>query len=201
MELKDKNGLTEKEFLAKYTVGDFPRPSVTADILVFGRDNESLKLLMIKRGGHPCLGMWALPGGFTNPGESVDAAARRELYEETHVEGLPLEQIGLFSDPNRDLRAWVMTCAFMSVTDISKLNVQADDDAEDTCWFDVKLNENILTLTSLKETISARLNIKITSSDFGLLQEISLEKSNGIAFDHGKIIAAAILKLKSRGVI
>lgn len=204
MELRDKNGLTEKEFLASYSVKDYPRPSVTADILIFAKDkkaNGQLKLLMIQRGGHPCLGMWALVGGFANPDESVEKAAARELLEETHVEGLPLEQIGLFSDPNRDLRAWVMTCAYMSVADMEQLDVKADDDAQDTCWFDVSLVDSKLELRSQKAYLWADMDIVTTKTAFGNLQNAEIKKSEGIAFDHAKIITTALLKLKQRGVI
>ena len=88
MELRDKNGLTEQEFLASYHAGDFPRPSVTADIMIFSRDERGLKVLLVRRGGHPCLGQWALPGGFVEPNETIGHAAARELEEETGLTGL-----------------------------------------------------------------------------------------------------------------
>ncbi|MDD6296234.1 MAG: hypothetical protein PUA64_09685 [Treponema sp.] len=65
-ELKDKNGLTEKEFLERYSDKRYDKPSVTADILVLGSNSDfsGLRILLVKRGGHPFLGSWALPGGF-----------------------------------------------------------------------------------------------------------------------------------------
>ena len=86
--LRDKNGLTEAEFLASYRSGDYPRPSVATDMVIFTvmdqkEENyrklpeKELCLLMIKRGGHPYLGCWALPGGFVRPTETTDEAARR----------------------------------------------------------------------------------------------------------------------------
>ena len=69
--LVDKNGLTEEEFLARYTPKDYPRPSLTADNCVFRRTPEgALEILLVRRGGHPYLGRWALPGGFVSPGVS-----------------------------------------------------------------------------------------------------------------------------------
>ena len=97
MELRDKNGLTEAEFLAAYRPGDYPRPSVTVDILLFLKPKEGLpKLLLVRRGGHPCLGMWALPGGFVNPDENTEAAVLRELEEETGYRAEHIELMGEF---------------------------------------------------------------------------------------------------------
>ena len=85
MELVDKNGLTEEEYLKNYRPGDYERPSVTVDMLIFAVDNreESIRLLLIKRKNHPFLGCWALPGGFVEMTESLRDAAARELEEET----------------------------------------------------------------------------------------------------------------------
>ena len=105
--LRDKNGLTEEEFLAAYRPKDYPRPSLTADIAVFSQEAGALQVLLVRRGGHPFLGKWALPGGFAQPGEAVTQTARRELEEETGLKGLRLTPVGLFSQPGRDPRMWV----------------------------------------------------------------------------------------------
>ena len=100
MELVDKNGLTEEEYLKNYRPGDYERPSVTVDMLIFAVDNreESIRLLLIKRKNHPFLGCWALPGGFVEMTESLRDAAARELEEETGVKGMYLEQLYLRGD-------------------------------------------------------------------------------------------------------
>ena len=80
-QLKDKNGLTEKEFLAHYSDKGYDKPSVTEDILV--------------------LGFWALPGGFVRKDETAYQAAARELSEETGLQNVYLEQIYAFTPPSR----------------------------------------------------------------------------------------------------
>ena len=65
---------------------EYPRPSVTVDIVVYGYDGGTqLKLLLIERGGDPYKGSWALPGGFVDLDEDLETAALRELEEETGV--------------------------------------------------------------------------------------------------------------------
>ncbi len=196
MELRDKNGLTEKEFLALYKPGNYPRPSVTADNVIFAMDGSDWRLLLIKRGGHPCLGMWALPGGFSNPNETVDEAAARELAEETGIEGLHLEQLGLFSTPGRDPRTWVMTCAFISITDMS--DITASDDADDAHWFKIAIeNNNTLVLTYDDMILSAKFDI--TQSNPWGTDHFRITSNNGFAFDHAEIILKAIFKLRNMG--
>lgn len=200
MELRDKNGLTEKEFLAAYKPGDYPRPSVTADNLIFARDGDKYRLLMVKRGGHPCLGMWALPGGFSNPDETVDSAAARELEEETGIKGLHLEQAGLFSTPGRDPRTWVMTCAFISVVNMGDVKAKAADDADDVCWFEVSFDGNRLELSSSKAVLTAEIQLERESSWAGETAKARVLSTEGFAFDHAEIIASAVLKLKAMGI-
>ncbi|HTN83160.1 MAG TPA: NUDIX domain-containing protein, partial [Sorangium sp.] len=62
---------------------EHPRPALTVDCVVFGLDEEDLKVLLIRRELEPFRGRWALPGGFVHVDEALDDAARRELAEET----------------------------------------------------------------------------------------------------------------------
>lgn len=146
MELRDRDGLTEQEFLERYRPGDYTRPSVACDMVIFTvmdadagnyrrLPEKQLRVLLIERGGHPFLGCWALPGGFVRPAETVGQAAARELREETGVENVYLEQLGVFSDPGRDPRTWVMSCAHMALIDSGQVRLQAGDDAQNAAWF------------------------------------------------------------------
>src|SRR5437016_1815268 len=75
-----------------------------------------LQVLLVRRGVAPFEGMWAIPGGFKRPTETLDEAAKRELLEETGVEGASLlRQFGAFGDPERDPRMNVVTIAYLAV--------------------------------------------------------------------------------------
>lgn len=140
-------GLTEEEFLRKYRHQKYVKPSVTVDLVVFTVLDSDLKVLLIKRRGHPDQGKWALPGGFVdvgdghdNQGESVEEAAHRELAEET---GLPegscyLEQLFTFGKPYRDPRMRVITVAYYALVSSDQVaRTRAGDDAAEAKWFSV----------------------------------------------------------------
>lgn len=213
MELKDKNGLTEKEFLEQYEPGDYPRPSMTVDMLIFaapglkGRltipdfTERGVKVLLIKRGGHPCLGRWALPGGFVGPKETVTQAAYRELEEETGVTGLSLKQLYTFSMPGRDPRTWVMSCAHVALIDTDAVTLRAGDDADKAAWFHVglkimksrnKTSEYQLTLTEGETVLTAALECPDDHFDENTCKVLA---NDGLAFDHPKMILCGMKEL------
>jgi 8-oxo-dGTP diphosphatase len=100
---------------------------------------KGLKLLMIKRGDHPCIGQWALPGGFVNMDESLEEAAQRELKEETNISEAYIEQLYTWGDVGRDPRTRIISVSYIALVDSSALNVAAGDDADDAKWFDVSV--------------------------------------------------------------
>ena len=111
-------------------------PAVTTDAVVFGLENASLSLLLIERGGEPFKGAWALPGGFLEDSDaSAEAAAGRELYEETHLEGLSLEQLHTFAQAGRDPRERVISIAFTAVVAKERYQPRGGDDARQAQWF------------------------------------------------------------------
>lgn len=114
---------------------EYPHPAVTTDIVIFTIRDRKLKLLLIRRGGEPYRGKWALPGGFVQEGEGLDEAARRELEEETGVSGVFLEQLYTFGKPDRDPRERVITVAYYTLVPSDKLQLRAATDAEAVGWF------------------------------------------------------------------
>jgi 8-oxo-dGTP diphosphatase len=116
---------------------DHPRPALTVDCVVFGLDDEDLKVLLIKRDLEPFRGRWALPGGFVHVDESLDDAARRELREETGVARVYLEQLYTFGDVDRDPRGRVVSVAYYALVKLSDHRVLAATDAREAGWFAV----------------------------------------------------------------
>lgn len=164
---------TEEAFLAAYKAQDYPKPSVTVDLVIFTVETTDLKVLLIQRGGHPFKGAWALPGGFVlvgdgvkDQGEDLEEAAHRELEEET---GLPkgscyLQQFATFGEAYRDPRTRVISVAFFALvrSNLMELVVAGDDAAAASWW-------------SLSELGSVPL-----------------------AFDHADILAAAVAHLRAQ---
>jgi 8-oxo-dGTP diphosphatase len=105
----------ERAFLAAYDPHAFPPVAVTVDLVVLTVRQGQLCVLLIRRGAHPYRGKWALPGGFVGAREDLDAAARRELAEETGVDAhAHLEQLASYGDPDRDPRMRVVSVAYLA---------------------------------------------------------------------------------------
>ena len=171
-EIRDKRGRTEAEAIAQYRAKNYPKPAVTADVAVFARRGGAWTLLLIRRGGHPFLGCWALPGGFADPEEPLEITAERELREETGLTGQHLRLVGVYSAPGRDPRGWVVSAAYAVCTSEELAPVAADDAAE-VRW------------------------VTLTRDASGALIP-ALPEGERLAFDHGKIIADAIACLRDR---
>lgn len=201
---------SENEFLQAYHIDDYERPSLTADVASFMirseqmdnyRQNADSKLtvLLIRRGGHPFQNCWALPGGFLMPGETIEECAVREIMEETNVRPVSLMPVGIFSEPGRDPRGWIISAAFASVIVANDIKVQSGDDASDAMWFDVQFEqtpEGTSQLTLSCGDIRLKAILKEKKTVFGITT-FEIMDSGQIAFDHAGIIAAALTALRS----
>jgi 8-oxo-dGTP diphosphatase len=112
---------------------EYPRPAVTVDVVLFTIRAGDLAVLMIRRGGPPFKGHWALPGGFVEENETLERAAARELQEETGLVQTQLEQLGAFGDPGRDPRGHTVSVAFFAFV-VAATRPVAADDAADAQW-------------------------------------------------------------------
>jgi 8-oxo-dGTP diphosphatase len=217
---------SEEQFLESYDAEKYSHPSVTVDMLVFTVTQEQeknyrklpeklLKVLLIKRGDHPFMGQWALPGGFVKSDEDLDTAARRELKEETDIDDIYLEQLYTWGDLGRDPRTRVISVSYMSLVDSSSMSVQAKTDADEVKWFSVScsLCQNQKTVTEHGCVLEERYLMKLSGDDIVLSSTIQIVttvngknsfverrilESEGIAFDHAKIIEYGLSRLRSK---
>lgn len=158
---------------------EYPKPSLTADVVAFSLDEEKrLSVLLIKRGHDPFAGHWAIPGGFSEPKETVAESAARELLEETGIAGLPLEELRVFSKPGRDPRGWVVSVAHIAILPVDRRKeAKGSDDATEAKFF-------------------------VISKENGALS-LSLEgrPSGPLAFDHDEMLAIAVARLQERAAV
>ena len=199
----------EELFLSAYRMEDYDRPSVATDIAAFSvrsQEDDSyrknadrrLTVLLIKRGEHPYMNCWALPGGFLRADETVEACALREIAEETNLTPSALMPIGVFSEPGRDPRGRIISNAFTSVISEEQVRIMGGDDALDARWFDVAFGPEDggcyrLTLRHGDVELTARLREE--KNRFGRAS-FELIEDGGLAFDHAKIIATALAALR-----
>jgi 8-oxo-dGTP diphosphatase len=113
----------------------FARPALTVDIVVFALDERDLQVMLVQRDLAPFAGDWALPGGFVRVEETLDAAAARELREETGLGNIFLEQLFTFGAVDRDPRERVVTVAYFALVNLAGHAVAASTDARSAAWF------------------------------------------------------------------
>lgn len=169
----------ELEFLARYRPSEYARPSVTVDLVVLTVVDAELRVLLVKRREHPFQDHWALPGGFVHAGgdssgeaaEDLDAAAVRELEEETGLKGsrVYLEQLHTFGRVDRDPRMRVITVAYYALVrpDLVPL-VQAGGDAAEAEWLLVRELDSVALAFDHREIVDTalqRIRNKLEYSD------------------------------------
>src|SRR4051794_10031824 len=115
---------------------EYPRPSVTVDVVIITRERRP-HVLLIRRKHDPFAGMWAIPGGFVDMDEALEAAAARELREETGVDAGELEQLRAFGDPGRDPRGRTISVAYLARVDPGAVQPRAADDAAEVGWHEL----------------------------------------------------------------
>ncbi len=222
-----KMSAEEQAYLAQYDITKFERPSVATDMAIFSimeegeHDNyrklpkKALKLLLIKRAAYPFKDLWALPGGFCRPDEDVYETAKRELYEETHVNAAYLQLAGTFGEVGRDPRGWIISNTFLSLVNGEACKPRGGTDAWEAKWFSVELETK-----EVKKDLQAESVAIVTEYELRLRHEESGEclsaivkehkqfvnyhetvryeivDNEGLAFDHAGIIVYTLLFLR-----
>ena len=232
VELRDQNGLTEREFLQQYNIGKYEKPSVTVDMLLLtvgDKENtdirklpeKELRVLLVKRAEHPCLGTWALPGGFVGMKEGLREAAYRKIKDEINVENIYLEQLYTLGEDQeevaRDPRTRVISTSYMALVDQSKLKPQVVHTIDDVKWFNITkvpvqsaktetgyMEQYELRLISQDETVKMSYLVQDAyevRSPYPIKKTTYQNRSEGeakLAFDHYKIIDCGIERLKNK---
>lgn len=112
---------------------DYPKPSVTTDCIII-RKNPTIEILLIKRKHDPYINHWALPGGFVEIDEDLEAGATRELKEETGIEISSLSQFKTFGKLGRDPRGRTISIVYYALINYP-ISAKAGDDAAEATWF------------------------------------------------------------------
>lgn len=221
--MQENNEVTEEEFLKNYKPGDYERPSLTVDMILFTLDDEEekdlkkvplkvLKVLLIKRKNHPFKNCWAIPGGFVDIDENIEDAVYRELKEETNIDNVYLEQLYTWGDVNRDPRMRVVSTSYMALVNKESLSVKAGDDAADAAWFTIKKEliknednkivsqiilenseQNIRIVYEITEHIAIKGYNKNSTFEIKLVEGI-----RGLAFDHLKILNYCLERMRNK---
>ena len=200
---------SEEEFLKEYDSNAFEKLSLTSDILIFSvssqkQDNyrklskKNFSVLLVKRENYPFKDKWCLPGGFVGINESIDDAAKRILATETNLHNIYIEQLYTFGQVDRDPRMRIVSTAYMALIDKNQLTENITKNAS---WFDITFfedNDKIhMTLdngtTVLPVVIKKVLRDKTTDR-----YDYEIEKNDGLAFDHARVIASGVSRLKNK---
>lgn len=212
----------EAEFLENYKIDDFERPSIAVDIVVFSivKDGDGvnyrkdaqnkLKVLLVKRAEFPFKDFWALPGGFVIKGESPVETARRELKEETNVEGAFLRTLDVIGDVGRDPRGWIISNSYIALVNSDDMVIHGGSDTSRAEWFNIEIKEksksreivdgtiykSAVYELYLNELLVSEVEVKRVYANYHESVSYNIIKNQFLAFDHAKIIVEGILKLR-----
>ncbi|MGN0437596.1 MAG: NUDIX hydrolase [Lachnospiraceae bacterium] len=132
----------EQDFLREYNPSQFSPIAVTVDAVIFGiekdntdnyrkLDEQSIKVLLVKRQDYPYKDCYSLPGGFVLEGETLEDTLQRTLKNKTGLTNVYSEQLYTFGEVNRDPRMRIISCAYISLLDTKKAKIK------DATWVDV----------------------------------------------------------------
>lgn len=171
--------MSESEFLAHYDPAEFPRPSVTVDLVLMTVLGGKLAVLLQQRQDHPCKDRWALPGGFVDIAEGLDAAAERVLLAKAGLDaGAWLEQLYTFGSPDRDPRMRVITVAYFALLPAVVLDKA---------------------LSQRGDLALATLDVPWAGEDGGPVAATGGDGSTiPLAFDHADILGTAVKRLRGK---
>lgn len=212
------------------SIAGYEHPYLTTDVIALsiGQDDEGnyrklpkrrLEVLLVQRANEPYAGMWSLPGGFVNPGQTAREAALLKLREKTGLDDVYIEQLFTFTSPGRDPRGWVVSCAHMAL--MEKGRAAGHPLEPGARWFAATLRLARETCDHFEQGRVRRVlySLSLTCEDADLDEPIVMETQvehiittsnglfeerfdtvgpGGLAFDHAEQIAIAILRLRNK---
>lgn len=214
----------EQEFLKNYNTNNYEKPSVTVDVvaLTIGEKDETnyrkntkkrLKVLLMKRTDFPFKDMWALPGGFVDIRETLEDATARVLLNKTDLSKAYLEQLYTWDEIDRDPRHRIFSISYLTLIQEDNLQTKSADKTYE--WFNLSMDrifektEKIdggerwttierLEFESEKESFIVTIELTRTMQERLLSQSYRVLENDHIAFDHPKIIAYALKRLREK---
>ncbi|VAW74252.1 Nudix-related transcriptional regulator NrtR [hydrothermal vent metagenome] len=181
---------SEKEFLKNYNIHEFDVPLASVDLCIFSIIDDSLKVLLIKRGDYPFKARWALPGGFvdTQQDKSLEATAIRKLKEKTGVKTPYVEQVETIGTGQRDPRGWSMTVLYFALLAAPNELLQPQNP---------QLSAQLSTQLSAQSQQVQKPQVKGSQET---IQWVSIQEAKDIplAFDHLELLDKAIIRLRNK---
>lgn len=184
-------------------------PRVAVDAVLFTIEAGILKTLLVKIKHGPFMGQWAFPGGLVHVGESLDIAARRELYEKTGVRDLYLEQLYTFGEVSRDPAAWTVAVAYFALVPPGSHVLSRGDKYAEIDWFPVSAlptlayDHNAMATTA-RQRLQAKLSYtnivysllppEFTLGELQTIYEVILDRQFDRRNFRRKILALGLLK-------
>lgn len=218
---------TEEDFLSKYDVNIYERPSVTNDVIIFTTDDKieknsrkvpqkGMQVLLIKRDDYPYKDDWAIPGGFVDNNESLESGANRKLKEETGIDNVYTEQLFTFGSVDRDPRTRVISVGNIALASKDKIYVEKQNSIKKSKWFWIE--KNLVESNNNENYIENKYLLKFESEDeetkitYEIIERIEksifrikevnyniLNSSNEkLAFDHYKIIDYGLDRIRNK---
>jgi 8-oxo-dGTP diphosphatase len=142
--------------------------NLSIDCVVFGFERSKLEVLLIQRAVSPCKGMWALPGGFIKHEECVTPAADRILKATTGVEGIYLEEVGIFDRLDRYPTWRVFSIGHFALVSPEQYPLVPGIDTSAAKWFELsELPELALDHREILEVALGKLRKRVRERPIG----------------------------------
>lgn len=165
----------EAAFLARYDPSRYPRPSVAVDVVLLTVAGGQVRVLLYRRPEPPFKDRWALPGGFVQLDEHLGDTARRVLRDKVGVEGIWVEQLYTFGDPDRDPRTRVLSVSYLALGDLERFR-------------------------SAVPPAAAVMDAAVTDIDGQARAAVVADGGQrlGLAFDHERIVGMSLVRLRGK---